>query len=369
MFAALLIAVFFLAYSNGSNDNFKGVATLFGSRTANYRTALWWGSGATFLGSIVSIFFSKSLILRFSGQDFVPATIAQAPAFVLSIAMAAALTVILATRLGFPISTTHSLVGALMGAGLMAARSEVGFASLARLTVFPLLLSPVIAIVLCYSLYALTCRAPRLGTDEVCVCVEQPDRAVMVAAASSAIVETNRADSTGSANKVAQTTQCVESRYWSLVNFSSVAICDCTHYLSAGLVSFARGLNDTPKIAALLALTSLPLPHVFVGVALAVMFGGLLSARRVATVMSDRIVPLTHTEGFSANLVTGILVVAASKVGVPVSTTHVSVGALFGMGVANGLLNKQTLTQILFAWILTLPLAAACAAFLYQLLR
>src|SRR5262249_34339969 len=160
-------------------------------------------------------------------------------------------------------------------------------------------------------------------TGEVCVCVEEAERAVMVTAAPSAIVEESRLTAPLVQVRVAQTTQCVSSRYWPLVNFNSVAIRDCAHYVSAGLVSCARGLNDTPKIAALLVVTSLPLSHVLVGVALAMMFGGLLSARRVATVMSDRIAPLTHTEGFSANLVTGVLVVVASKVGVPVSTTHV----------------------------------------------
>ncbi len=56
----LLLTIWFLAYSNGANDNFKGVATLFGSDTLNYKKAIWWATGTTFAGSIASIF----LLLR-----------------------------------------------------------------------------------------------------------------------------------------------------------------------------------------------------------------------------------------------------------------------------------------------------------------
>ena len=51
-FALLLLAVAFLAYSNGANDNFKGVASLYGSGTVTYRVALAWATAATFAGSV-----------------------------------------------------------------------------------------------------------------------------------------------------------------------------------------------------------------------------------------------------------------------------------------------------------------------------
>ena len=64
----LLLAVLFLAFSNGANDNFKGVATLFGSRTTNYRRALWWATVTTLSGSRASLFISRGLVRAFSGQ-------------------------------------------------------------------------------------------------------------------------------------------------------------------------------------------------------------------------------------------------------------------------------------------------------------
>ena len=101
---------------------------------------------------------------------------------------------------------------------------------------------------------------------------------------------------------------------------------DYLHFCSAGVVSFARGLNDTPKIVALLLLIKgLSIPWGMFTVALGMAVGGLLNARKVAETMSNKIIKLNHGQGFTANLVTSILVIFASKLGMLVSTTHVSV--------------------------------------------
>jgi inorganic phosphate transporter, PiT family len=64
----LIIATCFLAYSNGANDNFKGVATLFGSDTTDYKGALRWATITTLAGSWASIFLAETLIEHFSGR-------------------------------------------------------------------------------------------------------------------------------------------------------------------------------------------------------------------------------------------------------------------------------------------------------------
>lgn len=122
---ALFIATCFLAYANGSNDNFKGVITLFGSDTTDYRRALWWATLTTAAGSVCSVFLAQTLIHNFSGKGLVPDAVAGKPDFLLAVVIGAALTVILATLTGFPISTTHSLIGALVGSGLMAVSAQV----------------------------------------------------------------------------------------------------------------------------------------------------------------------------------------------------------------------------------------------------
>src|ERR1700749_4003912 len=103
----LFIATLFLAYSNGANDNFKGVATLFGSGTTNYKAAITWATVTTFAGSITSLFLAETLLKNFSGRGVVPNELAASPQFVLAVGLGAGLTVMLATLIGFPISTTH----------------------------------------------------------------------------------------------------------------------------------------------------------------------------------------------------------------------------------------------------------------------
>ena len=141
-----------------------------------------------------------------------------------------------------------------------------------------------------------------------------------------------------------------------LLGLRASGVLNGLHYLSAGVVGFARGLNDTPKIAALLLLV----PHLaglgstaLVGLVIAA--GGLLNARRVAETMSQKITPLNHGQGLTANLLTGVIVIGASRLGLPVSTTHVSCGALFGIGAVTRQAEWGTITRILPAWVTTLP--------------
>jgi len=98
----LFLATLFLAYSNGANDNFKGVATLLGSKTADYKLALGIATGATFAGSVCSIFLAKTLVKTFSGKGLVPDTLTVSPEFLIAVAVGAGLTVILPMQLLLP---------------------------------------------------------------------------------------------------------------------------------------------------------------------------------------------------------------------------------------------------------------------------
>ena len=100
-----------LAYANGANDNFKGVKTLFGSGTAGDGRALARATLTTALGSVTALVLARGLLTAFSGSGLVPATVVADPVFSAAVALAAGVTVMLATWLGFPISTTHALIG------------------------------------------------------------------------------------------------------------------------------------------------------------------------------------------------------------------------------------------------------------------
>ncbi|HWQ34030.1 MAG TPA: inorganic phosphate transporter [Blastocatellia bacterium] len=115
----ILAAVVLLAWSNGANDNFKGVATLFGSGTTSYRRALAWATVTTFAGSMLALAPARGLVDTFKGKGLVPDAITTQPAFLTAVSLGAALTVLLASRIGLPVSTTHVSVGSLFGIGIV----------------------------------------------------------------------------------------------------------------------------------------------------------------------------------------------------------------------------------------------------------
>jgi PiT family inorganic phosphate transporter len=81
--------------------------------------------------------------------------------------------------------------------------------------------------------------------------------------------------------------------------------------------------------------------------------------------MGRKITPMNHGQGLTANLITGIVVVGASRLGLPVSTTHVSCGALFGIGAVTRQAHWATIAKILVAWVTTLPAGAALGGACY----
>lgn len=358
--AILLLVVLSLAYANGANDNFKGVATLFGSGTLDYRRALVWATVTTFLGSLTAVFLAGQLLKSFSGRGLVESGLVSNPQYVAAVALGAGLTVLIATRVGMPVSTTHSLVGALAGAG-WAAGSAVNVDKLGLDFFAPLLGSPFLAIAASVICYPLVHHARQsLGvTERSCLCVGQQTLEVVPAGADVAVFQ--RAEQLSVT--LGDTVIC-RSRYQGhILGIEASTALDRLHYLSAGTVSFARGLNDTPKIAALLLVAPL-LGRVesSLAVALPMALGGLLSARRVAEVMSRKVTPMNHGQGFVANLVTSLIVIGASRLGMPVSTTHVSCGAFFGIGAVTRKARLSMIATILCAWVTTLPLAALLGA-------
>ena len=142
------------------------------------------------------------------------------------------------------------------------------------------------------------------------------------------------------------------------------------HWLSAGTVSFARGVNDTPKMAALLILIpSVTRPQAVLLVGVAIAIGGLLAARRVAETLSHRITKMTPRQGLAANLATTAVVLSASRLGLPVSTTHVGCSALIGLGLLNGGRQWRTIRKMLLAWVVTVPAAALLSGLVTLLQR
>ena len=366
---ALFLATLFLAYSNGANDNFKGVATLFGSQTTSYKTAIWWATVTTFAGSVASIFLAETLLKNFSGKGLVPDAIANGTDFHLAVAIAAGLTVMIATLTGFPISTTHGLTGALIGAGLVAVGTQVNFTKLGNAFFLPLLLSPLVAIPLGAVVYGLfRYMRVRLGIEkEWCICVGENQQVIPIPQPDSTNLLQCITTTDVAINTEEKCTQRYTGKFWGI---KSQQLVDACHFISAGIVSFARGLNDTPKIVSIiLIIQALSIQWGMLAVALAMAIGGLLNAKKVAETMSKKITAMNHGQGLIANAITGVLVITASGYGFPVSTTQVSVGTIFGVGLISKKANARVFYQILLSWILTLPTAAILSAIVYWILH
>jgi len=365
--AIILIAALCLAYANGANDNFKGVATLLGSGTTSYRKALWWATATTLLGSLAAFFFAQSLLKSFSGRGLVDDQLVASADYGAAVAMGAGLTVLFATRIGMPISTTHGLIGALIGAG-WAAGSAIDLGKLGSGFFLPLLVSPLLAATataICYSLFRQVRRRFAIA-EETCLCAGREIVEIAPAIGDVAMAERIEHLSVTLGTDVT----CQRRYHGRVLGLQAGFLLDHMHYLSAGIVSFARGLNDTPKIAAVLLLV--PALGIYANIALvgfAIAAGGLIGARRVAETMSNKITTMNHGQGFTSNLMTGVIVIAASRFGMPVSTTHVSCGSIFGIGSVTRQGNPRVIATILAAWATTLPLGATLGAASYWIVH
>lgn len=363
----LILAVLFLAYANGANDNFKGVATLFGSGTASYRVALLWATLTTLAGSLLALLLAQGLVESFTGKGLVTEEAAAQPAFLLAVSIGAAVTVLLASWLGLPVSTTHALLGSLLGAGLLAG-GQVSLHTLGKSFVLPLLFSPLAALFLTAALYPLLHRCRRAWgiSQRTCICLGGREEEVQVMPGGRLALVRTQALVT-----VAEARQCRQRYQGRFLGLEAGWLLEQLHFVSAGAVSFARGLNDTPKIVALLLASStvLPASASLVLVAGSMAVGGWLSARRVAETLSRKITSLNPGQGLTANLTTAFLVTCASRWGLPVSTTHVAVGALCGIGWRTGSGHLRTILTILTAWVTTLPLGMGLGAAVFFLLN
>ena len=316
----------------------------------------------TFAGSICALFLAQELMQNFSGKGIFPDNFVYSNAFVIAIAGGAALTVLAATIIGLPISTTHALIGGMIGSTLITI-GKINYLPLLKIFLLPLLISPLISLLIAYLLSLVLNRVMRVSffSKKSCIC-EEPQKNVLLVNASAKLVEGEIVNPI----LVAPLEDCEKSNRKVLFKFNTLNFLDKIHWLSAMSVCFARGLNDTPKIAALLFMASaFQLDLNFIIIGLAMFLGSLLNSRKVAETMSHKITTLTHEQGLSANLTTASLVIFASKLGMPVSTTHVSVGSIIGIGLNNSQTNKGKISIIALSWLLTLPCAALFSAIIY----
>jgi len=366
-----------IAYANGSNDVSKGIATLVGGGATSYKRAVLWGTVCTGLGGLAGVLLAQAMVETFGAGLLAEGT---SPTLAATLAMmaGAGLWVAIATRTGLPVSTTHAIVGSIAGVGTLAyGTGGFNWTALGSQVALPLLLSPLVALLVTVAVLKtwnfVAARLP--GGESDCVCVDAepawtmaeagPNVArVSLAAAAPRVIVASEKDCAVEAPRAARVTL------------------NHLHWLTSGAVSFSRGLNDAPKMVALVlaagavsAADSAMDPWAFVLVTLGMVAGSWMAGRRVTRVLAEEVTPMDHREAFVANLVTAAMVGPGASLGLPMSTTHVSSGTIMGLGSQGpgprqkARLNWRTVRNMLLAWVVTLPLAAALGMAVYGCLR
>jgi inorganic phosphate transporter, PiT family len=362
---------FALAFANGTNDVSKAIATLVGSGVTDYRSAIAWGTVWTVIGAGVAAFVASAMIKAFSHGLIQAGTIIE-PIITLSVLAGAIAWILFASRTELPVSTTHALTGAIVGAGFVAfAGDGLVWPAIGKKIALPLLLSPFLAFTVSLLIHPAV-RTLAKKWEGACLCVMPASRALVAIDANGGTKTLFQATSLNQPI-MAIPSQCDRAGLQGLV----VGL-DTIHWISSGLASFARGTNDAPKIVAMLLLgsTTATWPSTssqltaFVGVAIAMGLGSYFGGLRVTKVLAENVTKMNHAEGLSANLTTSSLVLLSGSLGLPVSTTHISSSAIIGIGLLKGWKSVRwtTVRDMVLAWVVTLPASALLAGIAYLIL-
>lgn len=351
--------LFFLAFSNGANDVSKAIATLAGAGLTSVRQAIAWGTLWTVAGALSGLFWGGAIIKNISSSIYMEAHTFFLPT-ALAVAVSPILWVALATWRKWPVSTTHAVVGGLVGAGLIAYGVDgINWSKIFSKIALPLLVSPFMAIILAWLLTPSLEKMANV-TNRLRICFTPVPKVALVHARGMQVAADD----------------CLicacDSPQAGLTHGVGLSV-NNMHWFTSGLLSFSRGLNDTPKLIAIVMPFLMLQGHVapvwlFLWGALAMGAGSWIAGKNITEVLGFNLTKMNHEQGFSANLVSAFLVIGASRFGLPVSTTHVSSSSIMGVGLANRRgLNMKTVRSMLFAWLVTAPVAALFAVMVFMI--
>src|SRR3989338_7632741 len=188
-FVILFFLIIFLSYANGSNDISKGIATLVGCGVTDYKKAILWGIFWTAIGSLLSAMFSVNMVKTFGNGLVLNDTFKNAN-FVLSVLVGASGWVILSSRIGMPVSTTHAVVGAIAGAGLVSVGwNGIMWDSVLKKIFLPLIISPLLSFSMTFILFPFM-RRPLYRIMNYCLCLESREKILVPCCDSAVAVST-----------------------------------------------------------------------------------------------------------------------------------------------------------------------------------
>jgi PiT family inorganic phosphate transporter len=398
LIAALAVG-FYMAWSIGANDVANSMASAVGAKAISMRQAVIIAGilatcGAVFLGAHVTGTISKGIV------D--PDAIGDARLVVfgsLAAILAASIWVTLATWKAMPISTTHSIVGAMIGFGLIAGGAGVVSWGKVGQVAASWILSPIFGCILAFFVFKLITKfilgredplrsakksAPfligatffiifmslllktRLG--EMVIHGPELPSAILISsiiAACSGItgyiivrrVEQRSGEGYEEVEEIFRKLQIMTSCYVALAHGANDVANAIGPVATASVVATQGSIPQEVSIPMYLLILG------GVGIAVGIMTWGY----RVIRTLGSKITKLTNTRGFSVDFGAATTVLIASKLGMPISTTHTVVGAIIGVGLARGLeaVDLRIIKKIVLSWVITVPIAALTAALIY----
>jgi len=401
-----LVLGLYMAWAIGAND----VANAMGTSVGSGALTLW---GAVLVAGVLE--FAGAFLVgghvtkTIRGGILDPTIAAAAPEAIvygmLAALCAAATWLVLATRAGWPVSTTHSIVGAIVGFGVVG----LGVDAVEWGRLFPIVsswvLSPLLSGTLAFLVFNLIRRTildnqdpiaqvKRWGPVHIFALVVVLGLVTLYKGLKHLKLDLDLPQALGGAVALGFVAALVGHLFIRRVRVAPEADRDF-HYAtvermfgilqiaSAGAVAFAHGSNDVANsigpLAAVLHIAdtgrveaAAPVPAWVLGVGGAGIVAGLaMWGYRVIRTIGTRITELTPTRGYAAEFAAAATIVLASRLGIPVSTTHTLVGAVLGVGLARGMaaLDLRVVGTIVLSWVVTIPAGAALAALFFYFFK
>ena len=388
-----------MAWNIGANDVANSMASAVGAKAITIRQAVFIAGilnvvGAVFIGSHVTNTIRKGIVSTDILSDPHVALVGALAAL-----LAAALWVSFATWKSLPVSTTHSIVGSMIGFGIMAGGfSVINWAKLAAV-ILSWIISPVFSLIISFLMFKSIVRLIMIKKDAFGRALRLSP--VFIGLAASVVIlsflfKTPLGKTLAIDNWTALLVSLVLGGAIGYVGkaalkrFTASDHKDGTEQVfrkiqigTSCYVALAQGANDVANAIGPLALIYFLVNTGTVGAKVPVpvwllLFGGIgiacgisMAGHRVMKTIGTKITTLTNTRGFSVDFAAASTVLLASKLGLPVSTTHAAVGGVLGVGLAGGIeaVNFRIVFQIMIYWVLTVPSAAITSIVIFKVLQ
>lgn len=391
---------FYMAWSIGSNDVANSMATAVGAKAITFRQAVLIAGilnliGAVFVGSHVTDTVRKGIVDVTSLDTHILLI-----GFISSL-LAAAIWVTISTWKEMPISTTHSVVGALVGFGLIAGGTSSVIWEKVGSVAASWVLSPVVGCILAFLIFKIIVKTifdkkkPVQAAKIVGPVIFGFTALLIVSSLFLKTPLSTKYNITETTGLLIAVIAAIIVMILGIIVFRKIKEKGPDDYatvegifrkLQIGTscyIAFSHGANDVANaigpVASIIPLaqgasigSQVEVPYwlLFLG-GIGIAVGCMTWGRRVMKTVGSRITSLTNTRGFSVDFGAATTVLVASKMGLPVSTSHTVVGAVIGVGLARGLeaVDLNIIKKIIVSWLLTLPVAAGTSIAIFLILR